>query len=55
MVLESATYNCDLDKWISFKICSVLDEYQVADRNNDPQLTDFIESEFLTEQVNLRV
>lgn len=25
--------------------------HSVADRNNDPQLTDFIESEFLTEQV----
>jgi len=25
----------------------------VADRNNDPQLADFIESEFLVEQVTL--
>lgn len=30
------------------------DEQQVADRNNDTQLTDFIESEFLTEQVNIQ-
>ncbi|OIW14787.1 hypothetical protein TanjilG_05408 [Lupinus angustifolius] len=26
-------------------------KYQVAGRNNDPQLADFIESEFLAEQV----
>lgn len=26
---------------------------QVADRNNDPQLADFIESEFLAEQVKI--
>lgn len=25
---------------------------QVADQNNDPQMADFIESEFLEEQVN---
>lgn len=29
-----------------------LDEQQVADRNNDPEMQDFIEREFLAEQVN---
>lgn len=31
------------------------DEQQVAERNNDPEMADFIESEFLTEQVNLNL
>ncbi|NP_001316747.1 ferritin, chloroplastic [Vigna angularis] len=37
-----------LEKLVNEKLRSV---HSVADRNNDPQLADFIESEFLSEQV----
>lgn len=37
-----------LEKLVNEKLLNL---HSVADRNNDPQLTDFIESEFLSEQV----
>jgi len=45
-------WNCQFFQNCAHELYCVLDKLQVADENNDPQMQDFIESEFLEEQVS---
>nr|GMD17802.1 ferritin, chloroplastic-like [Ipomoea batatas] len=39
---------------VGFLIFTLIDESQVADKNNDDELQDFVEREFLKEQRNVK-